>query len=331
MSSSFSSPSHFSATSRSRRACCVALALAAVCGGAAAQDFPSRPTRFIVGPGPDALARIVSQKLAESWGQAVYVDIRPAAGGIVAADTVAKAAPDGYTLLLSTGSYTINSVLQPKAPYDFVKDLTPVTLIATLPFVLVVNPSVPVHSVKELVAMAKAQPGKLNFASAGNGTPPHLAGEMLKQMAHIDMVHVAYKGAAAGVNDVMGGQVQMMFVPAPTALQLVKSGKVRAIAVSSPKRYAGLPDVPTVAESGYPDFAVVGWNGVHVAAKTPPAIVAKLATEIARIMHLPDAREKAEAAGFEPVGSSREEFDAFVKADIARSTKVIHDGHITSD
>ncbi len=327
-------PSAFSPVpSRLRRACCAALALAAVCGGALAQTsgYPNRATRFIVGPGPDILARIVADKLSGEWGQAVIVDQRPGAGGIVAADTVAKAPPDGYNLLLSTGSYTINSVLQPNAPYDFVKDLTPVTLIATLPFVLVVNNDVPVHSVKELVAMAKAQPGKLNFASAGNGTPPHLAGEMLKQMAKIDMVHVAYKGAAPGVNDVMAGLVQMMFVPAPTALSLVKAGKLRAIAVSSPKRYFALPDVPTVAESGYPDFAVVGWNGVHVAARTPQPIIDKLAKDIAAIMKMPEAREKAQAAGFEPVSSSRADFAAFVKADIARSAKVIQEGHITAD
>ena len=286
---------------------------------------------MIVGPGPDALARIVGQKLGESWGHAVIVDQRPGAGGIVAADSVAKSAPDGYTLLLSTGSYTINTILQPKSPYDFERDLAPVSLIATLPFVLVVHPAVPVHSLKELVALAKSRPGKLNYASSGKGTPPHLAGEMLKQMANIDLVHVAYKGAAPGVNDVMAGQVEMMFVPAPTGLPLIKAGKLRAIAVSSPRRYPALPELPTVAEQGYPDFAVVGWNGIHVAAKTPPAIIEKLAVEVARIMHTRDAQEKAEAAGYEPVGSSRQEFEAFVRADITRAAKVIKAGNIQPD
>ena len=309
----------------------LALALYALSAIAPAQDFPSRPTRVIVGPGPDALARIVGQKLGESWGHAVIVDQRPGAGGIVAADSVAKSAPDGYTLLLSTGSYTINTILQPKSPYDFERDLAPVSLIATLPFVLVVHPAVPVHSLKELVALAKSRPGKLNYASSGKGTPPHLAGEMLKQMANIDLVHVAYKGAAPGVNDVMAGQVEMMFVPAPTGLPLIKAGKLRAIAVSSPRRYPALPELPTVAEQGYPDFAVVGWNGIHVAAKTPPAIIEKLAVEVARIMHTRDAQEKAEAAGYEPVGSSRQEFEAFVRADITRAAKVIKAGNIQPD
>ena len=296
-----------------------------------AQTYPDKPIRIIVGPGPDALARIVGERLTESWGQSVVVDQRPAAGGIVAGDAVAKAAPDGYTLLLSTGSFTINSVLQAKAPYDFQRDLTPVSLMATLAFVLVVNPAVPANSFKELVAMARAQPGKLNYASAGNGTPPHLAGEMLKQMAKIDMQHVPYKSAAAGITDVAGGQVQMMFVPAPTALPLIKGGRVRPLAVSSPQRYAGLPDVPTVSEEGLPDFSIVGWNGLHAPAKTPPAIIEKLSREVMSIMRQRGALERAMAAGLEPVGSTQEEFIAFQRRDIARATAVIKAANIQPD
>jgi tripartite-type tricarboxylate transporter receptor subunit TctC len=296
-----------------------------------AQDYPNKPIRLIVGPGPDILARIVGEKLTAAWGQPVVVDQRPAAGGVVAGDSVAKAAPDGYTLLLSTGSYTINSAMRAKAPYDFQRDLAPVGLMATLPFILVVHPDTPFHSVKDVVAQAQAQPGKLNYASSGNGTPSHLSGEMLKQMARVDIVHVAYKGAAPALTDVLAGQVQMSFLPAPTALPLVKSGKLRAIGVSSPKRYSGLPDVPTIAEQGYPEFSVVGWNGIHVPAKTPPAIIDKLNRELAGIVRQPDARERAAGAGFETVGSTREEFEAFVKADIAKATAVIKAGNIQPD
>jgi tripartite-type tricarboxylate transporter receptor subunit TctC len=301
----------------------LALAAASIALPTSAQTYPDKPIRIIVGPGPDLLARLVGEKLQAAWGQAVIVDQRPAAGGVVAGDAVAKSPPDGSTLLLSTGSYTINSALRVKSTYDFSTDLKPVTLMATLPFVLVVNMALPVHSVPELVVLAKAKPGVLNYASSGVGTPAHLAGEMLKLMAKIDVLHVAYKGAAPAVTDVMGGQVQMSFVPAPTALPLIKAGKLRAIAVSSPKRYFALPDVPTVAEQGYPDFAVVGWNGLHVPAKTPPAILQKLQQEVARIMSLPDVKERAAAAGFEPVGSSTEEFERFVRADIERATAVI--------
>jgi tripartite-type tricarboxylate transporter receptor subunit TctC len=236
--------------------------------------------------------------------------------------------PDGYTLLLSTGSFTINSVLQPKMPYDFQTDLTPISLLATLPFILVVNSSSSIKSLKELISLAKAQPGKLNYASSGNGTPAHLAGEMLKQMANIDVVHIPYKSAAAGVTDVLGGQVNCMFVPAPSALPFIRSNQLRALAVSSPKRYSVLSDIPTVAEEGYPNFAIVGWNGIHAPAKTPKSIIEKLNKEYVKVMHQKDAQAKAIAAGFEPVGSSIEEFAQFVKGDIARSTEVVKTGNI---
>lgn len=298
---------------------------------AAAQEYPNRVIRIVVGPGPDLLARIVGQHLKEEWGQAVIIDQRPAAGGIVAADAVAKSAPDGYTMLLSSGSYTINSLLQPNLPYDLQRDLTPVSLMATLPFLLIVSPGSPAHSLKEMIDMARARPGTLNYASSGNGTPANLAGEMLKQMAKVDIVHVPYKGAGAGVTDVISGQVQMMFVPAPSALQLVKSGTVRALAVTSPKRYGALPDVPTIAELGYPDFSVVGWNGLHMRAGTPPAIVEKVNRAVAKILHSREAQAQASAAGFEVVGSTVAEFDAFVRADLARSAVVIKAGNMQAN
>ena len=309
---------------------CAALGFTA-CVTAVAQEYPDKPIRIIVGPGPDALARLVGQKLTEAWGQPIIVDQRPAAGGIVAAEAVAKAAPDGYTLLLSTGSFTINTALNAKLPYDFLRDLTPVSLMATIPFILVVRPDSPIHSLKELVDAARAQPGKINYASAGNGTPPHLAGEMLKQMAKIEMVHVPYKGVAPAITDLLGGQVQTMFAVAPSGLPQVKGGKLRALAVSSTKRYSPLPEVPTVAELGYPDFQVVGWNGLHAPAKTPPAVIDKLNREIAKVLKSKEGQEKALAAGFEAVGSTAEEFDAFQKADIARSAQVIKAASIKVD
>jgi len=293
-----------------------------------AQNFPDKPLRVIVGPGPDSLARITGEKITEDWGQAVVVDARPAAGGIIAGDTVAKSTPDGYTLLLSTGSFTINSVLQPKMPYDFQNDLAPVSLLATLPFILVVNASSPIKSLKDFVTASKSQPGKLNYASSGNGTPAHLAGEMLKQMAGIDILHIPYKSAAAGVTDLLGGQVNCMFVPAPSALPFIRSNQLRAIAVSSPKRYSVLPDIPTVAEEGYPNFAIVGWDGIHVPAKTPKSIIEKLNKEFVKVMHQKEVQAKAVAAGFEPLGSSIEEFTQFVKSDIGRSSEVIKTGNI---
>ena len=309
---------------------CATLSLAALTP-ANAQEYPDKPIRIIVGPGPDALARLVGQKFTEAWGQQIIVDQRPAAGGIVAADAVTKAAPDGYTLLLTTGSFTINTALNAKLPYDFLRDLTPVSLMATIPFILVVRPDSPYKSLKDLIDAARAQPGKLNYASAGNGTPPHLAGEMLKQMAKIDMVHVPYKGVAPAITDLIGGQVQTMFAVAPAGLPQVKGGKLRALAVSSSKRYSPLPDVAAVAELGYPEFEVVGWNGIHAPAKTPQAIIDKLNREIAKVLKSKDGQERALAAGFEAVGSTVEEFDAFVKADIARSARVIKSANIHAD
>ena len=293
-----------------------------------AQTYPDKAIKIVVGPGPDNLARITGEKITEEWGQAVIVEPKPAAGGIVAGDSVAKAPADGYTLLLSTGSYTINSVLQPKMPYDFQKDLTPVSLLATLPFILVVNSNSPIKSVKDLVANAKSQPGKLNYASSGNGTPAHLAGEMLKQMTGTDIAHIPYKSAAAGVTDVLGGQVNLMFVPAPSALPFIRSNQLRALAVSSPKRYSLLPELPTIAEEGYPNFAIVGWNGINAPAKTPANIIEKLNKEFVKIMRQKDVQEKAIAAGFEPIGSSVEDFAQFLKRDISRSIEVIKAGNI---
>ena len=307
------------------------LLLSLACACAVAQDYPARPVRLVVGGGPDQLARIVAEKLSASWGQTVFVEQKNGAGGTVAAQFIAQSPADGSNWLLSSTTYSIGTALQPKLPYSLTRDLAPVTMIATLPFVLVVNNDLPARSLKELVALAKSRPGKLNYASSGTGAPPHLAGEMLKQMAGFDALHVPYKSVAPALVDVIANQVQYMFAPAPAALTLIKAGRLRALAVSTLNRYGPLPDVPTVAEQGYPDYQLVGWNGIHVAAKTPDAILDKIANDITAIMKTPDAQEKAEAAGFVPTTMSRKEFEAFVLADLARFTKVIKDGNIKAD
>jgi tripartite-type tricarboxylate transporter receptor subunit TctC len=304
---------------------------ATLAGVAAAQDYPVKPIRFIVGPGPDVLARIVGQKLTDAWGQQVLVDQRPGAGGIIAADSVAKAPADGYTLLLSTGTYTTIPSLYAKVPYDFVRDLAPVTLLAQLPFLLVAHPSVPAKNVQELVQLARARPGQLNYASSGNGTTAHLAGEMLKSMARIDIVHVPYKGTVPGVTDLVAGQVHIMFAIIQSSLPYVKAGRLKALAVSSPKRSSSAPEVPTISESGVPGYEFISWNGVHVPAATPRAIAGKLNTELLRTIALPDVKEKMFGLGMDVAGGTPEEFSALVKSDIAKWARVIRDAGIKAE
>ena len=302
------------------------------CAGAAStssgQTYPSKPIRFIVGPGPDSLARLFGQKLTEAWGQPVIVDQRGGGGGTISAEAVAKAAPDGYTLLLATGTHTINPSLY-KTSYDMVRDFAPVTLIGSTPFVLAVHPSVPANSVAELIALAKARPGTLNYGSGGNGTPPHLATEMLKTVAGIDMVHVPYKTVAAAITDLVGGQLQVMFTVGPAGLPQIRAGRIRGLAVSTAKRSSFAPELPTVAESGAESnlrgYDVFGWNGVLVPAATPKAVVARLHAGIVEAMKQPEVLERMAGFGFEPVGNTPGEFGEFVKADIARWAKVVKD------
>ncbi|HEY4374773.1 MAG TPA: tripartite tricarboxylate transporter substrate binding protein [Burkholderiales bacterium] len=298
----------------------------------AQQDYPNHPIRFIVGPGTDLLARMVGEKLTEAWGQGVVIDVRPSAGGIVAGDAVAKAPPDGYTILLSSSTYTANVLLQPKMPYDLLTDLRPVALLATIPVVAVVNPAVPVHDLKELVALARAKPGQLNYASAGNGTAPHLTGEMFKQLTQINIIHVPYKGVAPAITDVMGGQVQLTFSTAPSVLGAVHGGKLRAIGVTGNKRFKGLPDVPSAAEQGFPGFTYIAWNGIHAPAKTPQAIIDKLSSKIVEIMRSPSGIERAEKAGFDPSAAlPAKEFEQYQEQDLARLKPIITEGHIKVD
>lgn len=297
-------------------------------GAALAQNYPVKPIRFIVGPGPDVLARVIGQRLTDSWGQQVVVDQRPGAGGIIAADTVAKSIPDGYTLLLTTGAYTVNAALYSKLPYNLERDLAPVSLLATISFLVIVNPALPAKTMQELIQLAKARPGSLNCAHSGPGTTAHLGCEMLKSSAHIDIVPVPYKGTVPAVIDVIGGQAQLMFAVMQGGLPHVQAGKLRALAVTGAKRSPALPDVPTIAEAGVPGADFISWNGVHVPARTPRATIAKLNAELDRLLKLPELRERMQTLGLEPAGGTPEAFAAFVKADIARWAKVIKESGV---
>lgn len=294
---------------------------------AQAGDFPNKPIRLVVpfppGGATDAAARLVAVKMSEHWGQPVVVDNRAGAGGNVGSDLVAKSAPDGYTLVMGvTGSHAINTSLYSKMPYDPVTDFVAISQVAVVPNVLVVHPSVPAHNLAELVALAKKEPGKLNYASLGNGTAAHLGMEMLKADAGVDITHVPYKGSAPAVADLLAGQVQMMVDGLPSALPHVKAGKLRAIALTSLHRAPALPDLPTIAET-YPGFYADAWSGLFVPKGTPQPVVDKLSAEVQRILKLPDVREKLAGLGAEPVGSTQAEFSAHVKREIDKWAKVV--------
>jgi tripartite-type tricarboxylate transporter receptor subunit TctC len=303
-------------------------ALALIIAGAScilparAQDYPTRPVFIVVGPGPDTMARLFGQKLSEAWGQQVLVDPQPAGGGVVAMRAVARAQPDGHTMLLTTGSYTINEALRPNLPVLLMRDFEPVAEIGALSFILVTNPALPIKSLDDLVKAARAQPGKLNCASSGVGTTAHLGCEMLNRFANVDILHVPYKGVGPALVDLLGGRVEITFA-VPTIIEQVKSGQVRALAVTGPKRLPGLPDVPTVAEAGFAELEFGSWNGLHVPVGTPKPIVAKINSAISKARDLPDIRQRMTELGFTPEGGSPEQFGEFVKRDLARWQKVV--------
>ena len=302
--------------------------LALITAGAAcaltahAQDYPTRPVFIVVGPGPDTMARLFGQKLSEAWGQQVLVDPQPAGGGVVAMRAVARAQPDGHTMLLTTGSYTINEALRPGLPVLLLRDFEPVAEIGALSFILITNPALPFKSLDDLIKAARAQPGKLNCASSGVGTTAHLGCEMLNRVAAVDILHVPYKGAGPALVDLLGGRVDFTF-SVPTVIEQVKSGQVRALAVTGPKRLPGLPDVPTVIEAGLADLAFGSWNGLHVPVGTPKPIVAKINAAIGKARDLPDIRQRMTELGFTPEGGSPEEFGEFVRQDLARWSRIV--------
>jgi len=304
-----------------------ALVLALAGAAAFAQSaYPSKPVRFIVpsaaGGGTDIIARAVAQKLSEALGQQFVVENKPGAGQMIGIEAAAKSPADGHTIVMAASTLAINPIMYKKVPYDPLRDFAPITQAASLPNVLVVHPSLPVHSVRELIALAKRQPGKLAYASAGVGTSPQMSIELLKSMAGIDMLHVPYKGTTPGVVDLLAGQVQLMTPNVLTALPHIKAGKLRPLAVTSAKRSDALPDVPTLAEAGVPGYESVQWYGVLAPAGTPRDIVARLHTEIAKSLRSGDVRERLAADGAEPVGSTPEEFAAFIRAEIDKWAKV---------
>jgi tripartite-type tricarboxylate transporter receptor subunit TctC len=282
--------------------------------------YPSKTVRLIVGQSPggatDIVARLTAQKLSENVRQSVIVENRTGAAGSIGANFVAKSPPDGYTLLVVSSSYAINPSLYTNLPFDPVKDLAPVALIAEAPFLLVIHPSLPVHSVRELVALAKAKPGQLNFASGGNGSSGHLAGELFKHLAGIDLVHVPYKGAGPALVEVMTGQVHMTFGSVLSSLQHVRSGRLRALAVTSAKRSAALPELPTVAEAGVKDYRRTTWYGLLAPAATSPSLVASISEEIRKAVNSDDVKKRILSDGAEPEGSSPKEFQEFLAAEI---------------
>lgn len=291
------------------------------------QTYPTKPIRLIVpfppGGPTDVLARAVAVPLSNRLGHAVVVDNKPGASGMLGAQTVAKAVPDGYTLLVNASIHVINPSLYPKQPYDALADFSGIGNLADVPLVLTVNPKSQVRSVKELTDFARSSKPPLVFASAGNATSQHLCAEAFKVAAGIELLHVPYKGSAPALTDLIGGQVQLMFDSLPSSLPFIKSGVLRPLAVSSPRRSAALPDIPTLAESGYPNFNITTWYGLWAPAGTPAAIVQQLSQEIASIVRSPEVRSQFEKLGAEPVGNTPVEFNAFTKAELSKWATIV--------
>lgn len=308
--------------------CALGLAAAIVGTPAWAQQYPSKPVRMIVpsapGSGPDLIARVVAQKLTEQLGRPVVADPRPGAGGSLGGELAAKAPPDGYTLIMaSAGSHSVNPALYPKLPYDAVKDFAPIGLVSTAPNILIVHPSLPVKTVKDLVALAKAKPGALTFGSGGNGSTAHLSGELFRTMANVNMVHVPFKGAPFAVIGVMTGEISLAILNLPPALPHVKSGKLKALGVSTVKRSSAVPDIPTIAEAGLPGYDAGTWYGLLAPAGTPSEIITRLNAELVKGLRSDDMKKRIAAEGGDVAGGTPEEFAALIRRDIAKWTKVV--------
>lgn len=311
-------------------ACHVAAALSLGCAAlpAAAQAYPAKPIRIVVpfppASGADVLARAVGTKLTERSGQQVLVDSRPGASGVIAAEIAAKAPADGYTLMLGTSSsHAINVSTRENLPYDPLRDFSPVSLVARMPMLVMAHPSVPVTNARELIALARARPGQLTFATAGNGTTAHLSGELFKSLARVDIVHVPYRGSPQAMLDAVAGQVSLAIAPILTGLPQVTAGKLKALAVTTAARSSSAPEVPTLADSGLPGYESTLWYGLFAPAGTPREVVGRLSGEVVAILGLPDVRDSLQKQGAEPAGNSPEAFTAFVKSEIAKWARVV--------
>ena len=318
-----------------RCAALIAITATAVAASLALAEYPDRPLRLVVpfppGGATDPLARLWSQKLAETFGQQVVVDNRPGAGTTIGAEFVAKSPPDGYTLFLSSISNAISTVLYRKLNYDLMRDIAPVTLLATTPGMLVVHPTLPAKSVKELIALATARPGELAFSSAGNGTPPHLAGALFSYMTGVKLIHVPYKGGGPAVIALLSGEVPMSFASLPSALPHVRAGKLRALGVTTAQRSPALPALPAIGETGVPGYAAESWYGLSVTAGTPKEILARLHAETVKAFALADVRERLDQMGFIGRLSTPEEYAAFQRSEIEKWRQVVTAANVRAD
>lgn len=300
-----------------------------------AQTFPTKPIRIIVpfapGGGTDIIARLIAQKLADAWGHQVVVDNRAGGGTVIGTELVAKSAADGYTLLLTANPHTTNAALNHKLPYDTLRDFAPVTMVASAPLIIVVHPSLPARSINELIAVAKARPRQLSYGSSGNGGPQHIAGELFKSMSGIDMLHIPYKGSAPATTDLLGGQVQVGFASMLTVLPFVKAGRLRPLAVTSIRRSAIMPDLPSVDESGLPGYEATTWYGVFAPAGAPRVVVTALNAEIARALKLPEIKDRLAKEGSDVVANDPAAFAAFLQTEIERLRKLATSSGIKLD
>jgi tripartite-type tricarboxylate transporter receptor subunit TctC len=301
---------------------------------AATPSYPTKPIRIIAtttpGSGPDIIARLIGQKLTEAWSQPVVVEPRPGASGMIGAEIAARASPDGYTFMISTSQHAIVNAMYEKRTYDLTRDFSSITLMASTPFILVTNPSVPASSIKELVTLAKSKPAELKYGSGGSGSPPHLSAEIFKSLTATDILHVPYKGVTPALNDTVAGHVQMTFSVIPACIALVKAGKVKALGVTSAKRTALVADLPTIAES-VPGYEFIGWYGLVAPAKTPLTVISKVNAEVVKALKTLEFQERLSGLGAEAIGTSAQELDAFTRAQVEKMRKAVRESGARPD